>query len=311
VASDLYLIIVPIEEQQLIRIWNRDTLTIIHGYKGHEKQITSVIFLKDKNRIASTSYDGTVRIWDANENFEFDQELKMYVNKYPLLALVEIDEETVAFGGDDCFITIWNWSKEVVRYKCFAHPGSITSLSTCSPHFLYSIGGDSRIIAWRIEIINEEKVKVDFDLSLNDEIKPPETERKFHLTQVKEFTEHITQNLFTINISHHEVLAIDSRGNTYLMTHNLDIYSSKVKLDYTESIRHAKLWRNSFLVVTTKKGRGELKEVEADFEHVIRQEKGREMIPISAIKTTIIQITTKNSIEASINAQSTKIMARR
>jgi hypothetical protein len=48
VASSFLLIAVPLEEQQLIRIWNRQTLQILHGYKGHGKQITSVIFLKDK-----------------------------------------------------------------------------------------------------------------------------------------------------------------------------------------------------------------------------------------------------------------------
>lgn len=48
VASPLLLIAVPLEEQQLIRIWNRQTLQILHGYKGHGKQITSVIFLKDR-----------------------------------------------------------------------------------------------------------------------------------------------------------------------------------------------------------------------------------------------------------------------
>lgn len=63
VASSFLLIAVPLEEQQLIRIWNRQTLQILHGYKGHAKQITSVIFLKDKEHIASCSYDGTVRIW--------------------------------------------------------------------------------------------------------------------------------------------------------------------------------------------------------------------------------------------------------
>lgn len=54
---------VPLEDQQLIRIWNRETLQILHGYKGHGKQISQVIFLKDNEHIASVSHDGTARIW--------------------------------------------------------------------------------------------------------------------------------------------------------------------------------------------------------------------------------------------------------
>ena len=72
VASSPFLIVVPLEEQQLIRIWNRETLQILHGYKGHAKQITAVVFLRDRQHIASSSYDGTVRVWTISEHFEFD-----------------------------------------------------------------------------------------------------------------------------------------------------------------------------------------------------------------------------------------------
>jgi WD40 repeat protein len=151
VAAPAFLIVVPREEQQLIRIWNRETLQILHGYKGHAKQITAVIFLKDKQHIASSSYDATVRVWKISENFEFDLEIRKFAGKYPLLTLVELDGESVAFGGDDCFITVWNWTRDVVRHKCFAHPGSVISLSICPPNWLFSMGGDARIRAWRVE----------------------------------------------------------------------------------------------------------------------------------------------------------------
>ena len=43
----------------------------MHGYKGHEKQISQVIFLKNGQQIASASHDATIRIWNLNEHNEF------------------------------------------------------------------------------------------------------------------------------------------------------------------------------------------------------------------------------------------------
>jgi WD40 repeat protein len=35
VAVEKFLVIVPFQEQQLIRLWDRHKLTLMHGYKGH------------------------------------------------------------------------------------------------------------------------------------------------------------------------------------------------------------------------------------------------------------------------------------
>ena len=53
----------------------------------------------------------------------------------------------MVFGGDDCYITFWNWQDDIVMYKHFAHPGSLSCLSLKYPHIL-SIGGDSKIKVW-------------------------------------------------------------------------------------------------------------------------------------------------------------------
>lgn len=51
------------------------------------------------------------------------------------------------FGGDECYITIWNWRREEVKCNIFAHPGSVLSLSFYSPYVISS-GGDSKIKIW-------------------------------------------------------------------------------------------------------------------------------------------------------------------
>jgi WD40 repeat protein len=107
------------------------SLQVIHGYYGHEKQISSIIFLKNFIHLASSSYDGTIRVWKISGNIVEDQEVSKYTGAYALLALTQLDSETLAFGGDDCVITVWNWMDNAVIKKYFAHLGSITSLSIC------------------------------------------------------------------------------------------------------------------------------------------------------------------------------------
>lgn len=68
VAVESFLVIIPHEEQQLIRIWDRSSLKLMHGYKGHEKQISKVIFLKNGQYIASASHDASARIWNIYEH---------------------------------------------------------------------------------------------------------------------------------------------------------------------------------------------------------------------------------------------------
>jgi WD40 repeat protein len=55
----------------------------------------------------------------------------------------------LAFGGDGCGITLWDWKKKEVKCRVFGHPGSVLSLSYYDP-FLVSSGGDSKIKIWQI-----------------------------------------------------------------------------------------------------------------------------------------------------------------
>lgn len=75
----------------------------------------------------------------------------------------------------------------------------------------------------------------------------------------------MAQNVYPLHLGNHEVLAIDCKGNTFLITRHLDAITSRLKLDYSESIRSAKLWEHRLLVVVSRRGKGELKEIGGEF----------------------------------------------
>lgn len=105
--------------------------------------------MKDGVHLASSSHDATVRIWNIFEQGESNKEKVKYQGQFPILALSEIDDSNLIFGGDGCFITLWNWRKQEIRCKTFGHPGSVLSVSYYNP-FVVTTGGDSKIKVWEI-----------------------------------------------------------------------------------------------------------------------------------------------------------------
>ena len=46
-----------------IQIWDVENAVIIHTIEGHTRDVTSIAFSPDGTRIATGSWDGTIRIW--------------------------------------------------------------------------------------------------------------------------------------------------------------------------------------------------------------------------------------------------------
>jgi WD40 repeat protein len=47
-----------------VRVWNADTTKLVRDLKGHTNTVSGLAFSPDDSRLASSSNDGTVRVWD-------------------------------------------------------------------------------------------------------------------------------------------------------------------------------------------------------------------------------------------------------
>jgi WD40 repeat protein len=54
----------------MVKVWDADTGTVMFSLKGHTNGVTSVAFSPDGKRIVSGSTDKTVKVWDANTGVE-------------------------------------------------------------------------------------------------------------------------------------------------------------------------------------------------------------------------------------------------
>lgn len=58
-------------------------------------------------------------------------------------------------------------------------------------------------------------------------------EYKINLVLVRESSATVSNKVFAMNISSQELLAIDSKGNCFLMSINLEVILSHLKLSYS------------------------------------------------------------------------------
>jgi hypothetical protein len=99
--------------------------------------------------------------------------------------LTELNNSVIIFGGDDCIITVWDWKKNMILYKCFAHPGSINCLIAFKANLL-SIGGDSKLKLWSYkEEVMEQPLSFKTALTVSDQITYPIKSHKWIIEQRK------------------------------------------------------------------------------------------------------------------------------
>ncbi|OBS20594.1 hypothetical protein FPOA_06947 [Fusarium poae] len=82
--------------------WDACLLTL----EGHSDYVRSVVFSHDSKKVASGSWDGTIRIWDA-EAGECERELKGH-SSYVYSVVFSHDSKKVASGSWDKTIRIWD-----------------------------------------------------------------------------------------------------------------------------------------------------------------------------------------------------------
>ena len=63
-------LIVSGSEDTTARVWSISRGECVHELKGHETPLYSMIFLKDKSKVAAGASDGAICIWDVRNGYE-------------------------------------------------------------------------------------------------------------------------------------------------------------------------------------------------------------------------------------------------
>lgn len=123
--------------------WN----SCIQVLEGHEREVTSVVYSPDGQWLASASYDGSIKIWDAASGNHIRTLQDKELDAKTIIAFSP-NSQQLASGSEHGIIEIWNMASYSCIQKLDGHSGWVKSISF-SPNGQRLVSGSND---WTIKI---------------------------------------------------------------------------------------------------------------------------------------------------------------
>lgn len=154
--QDKYMLIVSDDNEQYhLSVYDLENKKLHHRLKSHRSYITQAIFLSEKNHVATSSWDCSVRVWDISDA----QALRRFmVGQAKLICLQEYKNKFILSGGENGNINVWDWRSEIPVHFFQAH-NNYVYLVNCTPQHFISCGGDNKVKVW--DFIKKEESEME------------------------------------------------------------------------------------------------------------------------------------------------------
>jgi len=146
------------DEDNMVRIWDANTGTVLLELAGHTKHVSSVAFSADGARIVSGSWDYTVRVWDAASGTEIKKLVTPRRDRVNSLALLPGGTHVLSAGSEG---RVYRWNLDTggidVEFKTRFYSVYTMALSRCATKLVTGSHG-------RVSVFDTETGVIALDL---------------------------------------------------------------------------------------------------------------------------------------------------
>lgn len=98
-----------------------------HTLKGHTRFVASVAFTPDGQRLATGSWDGTIKFWQVDKG---EQLFTLNAHELPITSIAfSPDGKVLASGSDDCTIKLWDVGTRRLAHTLRGHNSYVMALA--------------------------------------------------------------------------------------------------------------------------------------------------------------------------------------